>query len=49
VESLDYWRLCDELNVVEAALLVAGEDPSCAEYTEGHNVEWLRGSKESYF
>jgi hypothetical protein len=39
VESLDYWGLCDQLNVVEAALLVVGEDPSCAEYTEGHNVE----------
>ncbi len=39
MESLDYWRLCDQLNVVEAALLVVGEDPSCAEYTEGHNVE----------
>ena len=39
MESLDYWGLCDQLNVVEAALLVVGEDPSCAEYTEGHNVE----------
>ena len=39
MESLDYWRLCDELNVVQAALLVVSQDPSHAEYTEGHNVE----------
>lgn len=34
MEELDYWRLCEELNLVQAALLVVGEDPSCAEYTE---------------
>ncbi len=28
MESLDYWRLCDELSVVQAALLIVGEDPS---------------------
>jgi hypothetical protein len=28
MESLDYWRLCDELNIVQAALLVIGKDPS---------------------
>jgi hypothetical protein len=28
MEALDYWRLCDELNVIQAALLVAGCDPS---------------------
>jgi hypothetical protein len=28
IESMDYWRLCDELSVVQAALLVIGEDPS---------------------
>jgi len=28
MESLDYWRLCDELNVIQAAILIAGEDPS---------------------
>jgi len=28
MESLDYWRLCDELTVIQAALLIAGEDPS---------------------
>lgn len=28
MNGLDYWRLCDELSVVEAALLIVGEDPS---------------------
>lgn len=28
MEGLDYWRLCDELSVIQAALLVVGEDPS---------------------
>jgi hypothetical protein len=27
MEGLDYWRLCDELSVVQAALLIVGEDP----------------------
>jgi len=28
MESLDYWRLCDEISVIDAALLIVGEDPS---------------------
>lgn len=28
MESLDYWRLCDEFTVVQAALLIVGEDPA---------------------
>ena len=28
MNALDYWRLCDELSVVQAALLIVGEDPS---------------------
>ena len=28
MEPMDYWRLCDELTVSQAALLVIGEDPS---------------------
>jgi len=28
MDGLDYWRLCDEMNVVQAALLIAGVDPS---------------------
>ena len=35
MEGLDYWRLCDELTVIQAALLIAGDDPSSAqEYVE---------------
>src|SRR5262245_49580150 len=28
MDSLDYWRLCDHLSVVQAALLIVGKDPS---------------------
>lgn len=28
MEALDYWRLCDELGVIQAALLTVGVDPS---------------------
>src|SRR5260221_10144532 len=28
MEGLDYWRLCDEVSVVQAALLILGRDPS---------------------
>jgi len=28
VETFDFWRLCDELSVVQAALLIVGADPS---------------------
>jgi len=28
MEGLDYWRLCDELTVIQAALLTVGNDPS---------------------
>lgn len=28
MESLDYWRLCDELSVIQAAALIVGIDPS---------------------
>ena len=38
MEELDYWRLCEELNIVQAALLVVGEDASDAEYAEGWEV-----------
>lgn len=27
MEKMDYWRLCDELSVVQAALLIVGIDP----------------------
>jgi hypothetical protein len=33
MEGLDYWRLCDEVSVTQAALLIVGEDPArCQEY-----------------
>lgn len=39
MEALDYWRLCEELNIVQAALLVVGDNPDLAKYVEGHQVE----------
>jgi hypothetical protein len=36
MDPLDYWRLCDEVSVVQAALLIVGEDPAVAqEYISG--------------
>ena len=35
MESLEYWRLCDEFSVIDAALLIVGEDPSISrDYTQ---------------
>jgi hypothetical protein len=39
MEELDFWRLCEELNIVQATLLVIGEDASVAEYAEGWDVQ----------
>jgi hypothetical protein len=40
MESLDYWRLCDELTVIQAALLLTGNDPTVdANYIENWNYE----------
>jgi len=36
IDDLDYWRLCDEVSVVQAALLVVGVDPSECENTIDH-------------
>lgn len=33
-DDLDYWRLCDELSICEAALLVAGHSPGKLAYVE---------------
>jgi hypothetical protein len=38
MDPLDYWRLCDELSVVQAALLIVGEDPS--------GLQWHVGRRE---
>lgn len=40
--SLDFWRLCDELSIVQAALLTVGENPSgetgsCCEQWDTHH------------
>ncbi len=35
MEKMDYWRLCDELSVVQAALLIVGIDPSEFPYVMG--------------
>jgi hypothetical protein len=35
LSSLDYWRLCDELTIAQAALLVVGADPALAESWNG--------------
>src|SRR6266436_6036298 len=40
MESLDYWHLCDELTVMQAALLLAGCDPSGeVGYVENWNMD----------
>jgi hypothetical protein len=39
MEELDYWRFCEELSIVQASLLVVGEDPSCAGYTEDQEIQ----------
>jgi hypothetical protein len=36
MDPLDYWRLCDGLSVIQAALLIIGEDPAQSqEYIDG--------------
>lgn len=37
--DLDYWRLCDELNVYEAALLIVGKSPGEMPYVEQWNID----------
>jgi len=40
MDNFDYWRLSDELSIVQAALLIANADPSVdATYVEGWSVE----------
>jgi hypothetical protein len=47
MDALNYWRLCDELSVVQAALLIVDEDPSEAqsylEAPDDHLAAQLRG------
>ena len=50
MDVFDYWRLCDQLSVVQAALLIVGEDPSTFDDGGLHNdqsatmPQWLPGS-----
>lgn len=39
MESLDYWRLCEEFNIVQAALLVVGSNPDFSGDVEDWSVE----------
>lgn len=40
MDGLDYWRLCEQLDIVQAALLVCGHDPSVDQsYVEGWTPE----------
>jgi hypothetical protein len=40
MDGLDYWRFCEELTVVQAALLIVGKDPSdIAHYLDGWKPE----------
>lgn len=39
MEPMDYWRLCDELSIWQAALLIAGEDPASGNaYVENWSI-----------
>lgn len=39
MDSLDYWRLCDELTVKQAALLVSGCNPAEYEHVENWSMD----------
>jgi hypothetical protein len=40
MDGIDYWRFCDELTVVQAALLIVDEDPSqMSQYVDGWRPE----------
>ena len=41
MEKMDYWRLCDELSVVQAALLIIGEDAAaCSNVMNWGEDKW---------
>jgi hypothetical protein len=46
IDTLDYWRLCDELTVVQAALLIAGEDPSP---TQDYIANWEPDRRPAHY
>jgi len=39
MDEFDYWRLCDDLSILQAALLIVGEDPSQNSSVERWEVE----------
>lgn len=52
MEPMDYWRLCDHLTVVQAALLVVGEDPSgrvadCENWSMGDRPQGYEAAKSA--
>ena len=52
MESMDYWRLCDHLTIVQAALLVVGEDPSgnmanCEDWSVGNRPPGYEAAKSA--
>jgi len=38
MESIDFWKLCDQLSIVHAALLVAGYNPSDHQAVENNSL-----------
>ena len=42
MEGLDFWRLCDELSIIQAALLLAGRDPGGG---DGYVENWDRDKR----
>ncbi len=42
MESLDYWKFCEELTVVQAALLIVGVDPSTTSWSTGGPISSVR-------
>lgn len=45
-DSLNYWRLCEHLTVIQAALLIAGENPSTCEHLV---EEWDQESRPAKY
>ena len=39
MEDFDYWRLCDDLSILQAALLIVGKDPSQNGLVENWNMD----------
>jgi len=46
MEAFDYWRLCDELSVIQAALLIVDEDPS---NSQEYVLSWESPNRPSGF